>query len=533
MSTARSVMVRLLKAVTAWNSAKVSLAAVNAGTLNAAVTAWNSAKVSLAAVNAGTLNAAVTAWNSAKVSLTAVNAGTINAAVTAFNSRTITLRAVDTAPLNAAVAAFGSGAGAALNSVAVRAPTILTSGLEGALKSVFGTTVSARLASTAEIYFGGTAKPFSTRLNEAFDQVFSGSAGLGFGGQMTALVAANDNLRGALGSLSSSLTAYAAELAADRQAAAIAEARKAYEAEISAVGTAAKSQAAATLGADIGGPEQSYYGRRVAVSAKGAGEITGTELINSSNGVERNVPRATALAEMLGGLGGQVQAVIGGSLPAYTVYVSDHNMGSEATDEALWLVVNGKRVGYAGVSDYTQMARLYLGALPSAMTGVPAQYKSLLAGADWSNIPSGMAALAEAVARLKNPVSGYAYGGTVTAGIYDVDSVPAWLAGGEFVVTAPSNNNETRAALDFINRTGRLPQQAPITVLAPGSGNGGPDQAAIDDLVRRLDALLTSSQADADGAADQRDELRAEVAALRREITGFAALVAKFAGRAA
>lgn len=216
--------------------------------------------------------------------------------------------------------------------------------------------------------------------------------------------------------------AAAAQAEAARRAAVTAAAQSAYNTQVAAVGANAASAAQSALGANIGQAQQDYYGRHVAITAQGAGEIIKTEKINTSNGVEQNIPRATALAQMLGALGAQVQSIVGGELPQYTVHVSDHNVGDAGTDKALWLLMNGKRLGYAGVNDYNEMARLYLDGLDKYMVGLTSQYKKLLAGIDWSNISAGMSKLASEVYKLSSPyqapqfATGAAFYGD---GIYD------------------------------------------------------------------------------------------------------------------
>ncbi|MDD3446091.1 MAG: hypothetical protein PHS60_11810, partial [Zavarzinia sp.] len=685
-----------------WNSARVSIRALDTATVNAAVTAWNSARVSIRALDTATVNTAVTAWNTARVSIRALNTATVNAAVTAWNTARVSIRALDTATVNAAVSAINgaltivaspsgpssiegaatdlhrrldrwaaavatalgsaatsigalstdevagkagwaqqraellayhatkkaagvatalrqpgiaiaeidtaevaanaawalqraellvyaatktaaaaaralrqpgldiaaistgevtdsavdlrarvvatieaargalTGATRSVTAVAPALATDLSADFAAAFRAVVGPTLGQRLdAVVTPIFALGGAPTVADRLDAAFADVFGegGSTADLFGH----LVASNDNLVAALTSLRNVVAANAAELAAARtaaaQAAALNAAQQAYEAQIAAAGAAAEQTAAVTLGQEIGLPEQSYYGRHVVAYARNEGDVYRTENINSSNGVERNLPRATALAEMLGDLGGQVREIIGGgSLPAYRVHVSDHNVEDSGTDQALWLWMDGEILGYAGASDYDAMARIYLDALDEHMTGLSAETQALLASVSWQDIPGGMSDLAEAVARATTPAPGYALGGTVTAGIYDVDSVTARLAGSEFVVRAPANNNETRPTLEYINRTGRLPWggAAPAAAIAPARGDSAASvEAAMEHLAQRLDALLTSQQVEADGAADQRDSLRAEVVALRRTMDGVTALLTKLAARAA
>jgi len=70
----------------------------------------------------------------------------------------------------------------------------------------------------------------------------------------------------------------------------------------------------------------------------------------------------------------------------------------------------------------------------------------------------------------------YAMGGTIINGQYNRDSVMAKLAGGEHITRAPSNNTKTQGMLDYINRTGTLPNSN--------------DNSRMDGVERRLDRVI-------------------------------------------
>lgn len=81
-------------------------------------------------------------------------------------------------------------------------------------------------------------------------------------------------------------------------------------------------------------------------------------------------------------------------------------------------------------------------------------------------------------------IPGFVAGGVVGNGLWNVDSVLTWLAGGEHVTRAPAVNGETLPVLDWINRTGRVPADL-------GGRSAGRDEAAgeVRSLHRTVDGL--------------------------------------------
>lgn len=101
-------------------------------------------------------------------------------------------------------------------------------------------------------------------------------------------------------------------------------------------------------------------------------------------------------------------------------------------------------------------------------------------------------------ARMGGMIPGYADGGSVGNGTYNVDSVRAryagggdiMLAGGEFVTRATSVNAMTMPILDAINRTGRGP--AATSVVANDNGRYFADQNRV--LMSGFRALVTATE---------------------------------------
>ena len=106
-------------------------------------------------------------------------------------------------------------------------------------------------------------------------------------------------------------------------------------------------------------------------------------------------------------------------------------------------------------------------------------------------------------------VRGYAAGGLVANGIYNVDSVLARFAGGgevalagnEFVTRAPSVNTATMPALDFINRTGRAPENDNSDLIAELRASRAENKTLMAMVVR----LLSEGNSD---VRDQTNELK-------------------------
>ncbi|WP_232302621.1 tape measure protein [Elstera litoralis] len=123
-------------------------------------------------------------------------------------------------------------------------------------------------------------------------------------------------------------------------------------------------------------------------------------------------------------------------------------------------------------------------------------------------------------------IPGYAKGGAVGNGVWGVDSVRARyagggdiaLAGGEFVITAPSVNQNTLPFLQSINSTGRLPTVPPRPVYrpAPAAGAGGDAAvvAAVDRLAQKFDGLVDVIAASGDQSLEALQGVRSAMGAV-------------------
>jgi hypothetical protein len=151
-----------------------------------------------------------------------------------------------------------------------------------------------------------------------------------------------------------------------------------------------------------------------------------------------------------------------------------------AVQELTAALLHQQQVAGGASSNQAYVQSLYQGLLGrEAEAGGLAAWTALLdQGMSRAEVERLIKASAEGQAR------GYAYGGMVTNGTWNRDSVTAMLAGGEFVTRAPSVNSGTLATLTHINRTGAL----------PANSNGGELAALRDDTRRQTMALQDGFQ---------------------------------------
>ena len=396
--------------------------------------------------------------------------------------------------------------------------TALASDYAVALKSVIGPSLGAALnAAVAPIFSTSGAKTFSDRLATAFDEVFGASASSGVSASVTALIASNSSMVGALSTLRDQVIALTAQMAADRQSSAVAAAQTAYNAQVSAVGASATAQAQASLAPTIAGAGSSAYQRSYEASFDASGSMI-SAISHSTNEIARSQERVNGVAAKLTALGKQVTGIIGGDLPSIRINVRD-NPASLSPDD-LWYIrlqmdgAGTQRVikSYNG-ADYTPIIEGYLSNLWRTMTGLSDEYKATLKDINWSPAASGMGDLAMAIERISRPFDGpqFATGGAFYGnGIYDRPTafnmgvmgengpeavMPLANVGGRLgvrVAGGANDNGDAKAVVAELREQNRILRQL-LAETAKG------DEKTRDALVQRLD---TANEISAKSASD-------------------------------